>query len=452
MSKIKPVMEWIKSHGLLVGLGVLGVGGFVGGIAGSTMWGSGVVTDLQNKISSDASALAESANKVTYTMDPLVQGEQVPSETRLPNAKLTEWFKAQRAKRAEASKSVVAELIAFNRGHRTDLNKMFLVERLFPKPAATEGSLKAREMARAVEEAPAKLLSIVRAGSPPDAEDMKRSLGDRRAERVLAMVPPGQNEQALTPEQQAELSRDLVSFRVRRYQMQAERIGVYATPAAISLPKGPAQGDPSLNQCWDWQMQVWAIEDVLRAIAAANAPAADRGVPAAIVKRIESISVQPMPGLVVGREGGAGGGGPEGGSTGGATDAGTPPDPNAAPLNASVSITGRQSGPGTGNGLYDLRKIDLTVIADAQSVPQIIDALAKVNLMTVLRMELEQVDSVQHLNEGYFYGRQPVVRATMTIESLWLREWTTPFMPEPVRTALGIPASAPAEGTTPPPG
>ena len=44
---------------------------------------------------------------------------------------------------------------------------------------------------------------------------------------------------------------------------------------------------------------------------------------------------------------------------------------------------------------------------------------------------------------GYFYGSEPVTEVTLLVETIWLRSWTTPFMPDEVKTSLGIPVEAP---------
>lgn len=437
--------SWLKANWLPVGMGVLGVGGFAAMIYFSLSWSESLTTDLQAKLDNDSKALDKRANQVTYRIDPVGAGEEAVERAYAPNARMIVWFQEQRAAKAAAAKSVVDGLMTFNKGVRAQPGQMFLVERLFPAPAEGERFQAPRALARAVaNEVPGKLLAVVRGGMPPPADQMLAELNDRRAQKVGALVAPGQTEKELTDEQRREIARDLVGFRVRRYQDRADQIGVYADASIFSGFSVPP-GEPTLALCWDWQTAYWAAQDVMRAIAAANEPTRERGVPGAVVKRIEQLKVNPLPGLVTTREGG----GPPGGALpGGMNDpaAAAPPDPNAAPLNPSESITGRQSGPGTGNGLYDVRKIDLTVIVSAADLPKLLDAIAKTNLMTVLDLDIAAVDPIEQLNQGFFYGTDPVVRATLNVESLWLREWTTPVMPPEVKAALGVPAP----GATPP--
>jgi hypothetical protein len=73
----------------------------------------------------------------------------------------------------------------------------------------------------------------------------------------------------------------------------------------------------------------------------------------------------------------------------------------------------------------------------------LIEAISSVNLMTVVAMNIDSVDVMGDLEAGYYYGDDHVVRVTMRIETLWLRPWMAPLMPDGVKRALGIPVPAP---------
>ena len=59
--------------------------------------------------------------------------------------------------------------------------------------------------------------------------------------------------------------------------------------------------------------------------------------------------------------------------------------------------------------------------------------------MTVTDVDLYEVDIWEDLERGYYYGSDHVVRAVLSIETVWLRSWMKDFMPSTVRTALGVP-------------
>jgi hypothetical protein len=100
----------------------------------------------------------------------------------------------------------------------------------------------------------------------------------------------------------------------------------------------------------------------------------------------------------------------------------------------SVSVTGRVS-----TDAYDVVPARLTLIVDASRIPDIFQAFAETNLMTVLDIDISEIDVWEELRRGYFYGSDaPVVRAELEIETVWLRSWTTPIMPESVKQVLGI--------------
>ncbi len=58
--------------------------------------------------------------------------------------------------------------------------------------------------------------------------------------------------------------------------------------------------------------------------------------------------------------------------------------------------------------------------------------------MTVTGVNIDKIDVLPELQMGYYYGSDPVVTTTLTVESLWLRDWTTRLMPDDVKVALGI--------------
>lgn len=58
--------------------------------------------------------------------------------------------------------------------------------------------------------------------------------------------------------------------------------------------------------------------------------------------------------------------------------------------------------------------------------------------MTVLDVKLRPADPFEAARQGYIYGTDPVSEVTLLIETVWLREWTAPFMPGDLRAALGI--------------
>ena len=189
------------------------------------------------------------------------------------------------------------------------------------------------------------------------------------------------------------------------------------------------------------QEKSWIDQDICRAIALANAKAS-AGVPESVVKRITKIAIRPalystgdqapQPALF---------------------DAGD----DKPPLDFSASITGRVSGPGRRNRWYDVRPVTLEIVVSSARLPQFVNALSATNFIAVLDLDLTKVEPLADLREGFDYGDEHVVRASIVVETIWLRDWRKQAMPMDVQKALGMvegvdaPGGAPIPAAAPPP-
>lgn len=221
---------------------------------------------------------------------------------------------------------------------------------------------------------------------------------------------------------------------------------------------------PTLTQIWEGHQELWIQQDIVRAIGLANnVDQPDSSVIEAPVKRLISVTVIPgnvgtttMGGMgVTGEEksaaaaGGAGGygagygAGYGGGAAGGYTDPGIggaaapvagggSPD-QALNVNFHAGPSGRVS-----NAIYDVKHARVVMVVDYQQLPQLFNAISAVNFMTVLDCQVQDVDEYAALLEGYVYGQGDAVRVDMLVETIWLRDWTVPFMPAEVKQALGL--------------
>ena len=128
-------------------------------------------------------------------------------------------------------------------------------------------------------------------------------------------------------------------------------------------------------------------------------------------------------------------GGPSGGGKGGSGgnsggNSGRPPK-NSVVQNESLS--NRVSG-----GMFDVIKMRLRCIVDTQRIPEILNGFAKYNFLTVVDLDLRPVDKFEALANGFDYGPASVSELTVVLESVWLRSWTTQYMPKEVKQILGI--------------
>jgi hypothetical protein len=260
------------------------------------------------------------------------------------------------------------------------------------------------------------------------------------------------------------LQRSLVDKRLQLYADAAANTSFYADIADIGLPGSATEAGtpPSETKMFLWQWRLWVIEDVLNAISSANKPY--RGVVDAPVKRILSIAVREdiLPKVVapaateeVPAEGSTP---PADGSTDPAVAAAAsapalpPLDPKTAvAYDFAKSMTGRVS-----NSMYDVRFATVRLVVATSMIPEVLNAVARQNFMTVIAMDVRPTDAFEAADEGFIYGAAPVSEVRLTIESVWLRPWIAKLMPPELqalkgtdgRTTDDAPVGAPAAEPT----
>jgi len=195
---------------------------------------------------------------------------------------------------------------------------------------------------------------------------------------------------------------------------------------------------PEFWQMWEGQMGLWVQQDIVQAIANANRVSDPKfNVINAPVKRL--IRIQVLPGYVGIHTDGTLAGGSSGVQDPTRTMLSAVEGLNLGnadtllPENFAISPSGRRS-----NAIYDVVHAELVVHADYQKLPALFESLAQVNFMTVLHMQINQVDEYEVLRRGFLYGDGDIVEARLLIETLWLREWTEPLMPDDVREYMGL--------------
>ena len=346
--------------------------------------------------------------------------------------------------RADADR-VREEVLRINHKDRT-----VLVPELFPRPPLQLREILPQNMARALQGAYEQLLSDVGAGGPPTRDEMVEHLTAAR-ERYLTQLLK-QLTDTLTEDEQAGLTEQLTRTRLSYYADAAKGLKLYVTIADLNVPEPvdfPARAEnEGMIRMFDWEWRFWIKQDILMALAQANERY--NSIVDAPVKRLVSIFVADVAGAR--GDAGAGPGGFDAGNSaprrrGGRSSPG--PDPKRVrtdasrevPLDYSVSFTGRATNP-----LFDVRLVEVVLIIDSERLPEVFDALAKYNFMTITNARVETVDLFLAIKDGYFYGSKPVSRVTLELETIWFREWTTQFMPLELKQALGIPVEAESTG------
>ncbi|MDP1661283.1 MAG: hypothetical protein Q8L55_05145 [Phycisphaerales bacterium] len=418
---VKSVMAWVQRRWSLVAFVVIAallvpaMVYFAMGMMASKH------NEFQAQVSKDSSDFNTTA--ITYKVPSLLPGESGVEWTYAPNEVVTSRFKEALDRQQASAAGVVAEAVKYNKGDRAPL-----VAGVFPNPPANDLA-KAKQFWRVlVSDGQNTLLSMINA-KPPIANDyLAQRLNEHRnnflqREQGTDATPNGIDR--LSEEKRKALEDGMVAERVSAYVQWGQKLNVYATTAIFNLPPVVEANTPSPLELWDWQVQYWTMQDVMRAVADANASAKDVGVTKSVVKRIDRLTVDPV--LPAPQQGGA------------FVDPAAPAAPADGAHDYAVSITGRKS-----SALYDVVTANLVCVVATKDLPSFFDAVSRANMMTVTSVNLSKIDPAAELREGYYYGPDGVTRVEMKIEALWLREWTHELMPKEVKVALGLEAPDPS--------
>ena len=368
--------------------------------------------------------------KVEYAMEPLLPGAERFAASMPPNAATNARMKELLQRSASQIADVQKVVVEFNQAGHTPL-----LEGLFPDPGdPISAPEKLYTMARTWVASYEPLLRSVNAGTAPEPETVLRRLDDLRL-REEETRRGGRTDAVLGAQDIQEIRDRLAEERMQIYLSRAASIRFYAdTSIFVGVTPWTEAVAPTIDLAWEWQWMHWVHQDVVRALAHAN-----EGFSAltGVVKRVESIQVDPMN---FSRPAGSQG-----------SD-----DPTAeAPRDFGATLTGRIAAPAAPNALYDIRYANIVVLVDAARVFELINAFSETNLMTVIDLDLASVDDLAtHMRNGFVYtrGGERIMRATLRVETLWLRSWTTPLMPPSVQSALGVPGSTMGESEDAPSG
>ncbi|MCH2161953.1 MAG: hypothetical protein MK085_08785 [Phycisphaerales bacterium] len=463
-----PVLRWIKSHLVIVICAIVVIGAPV------TAWfvSDGMNTELREDISRSSSRIGDLDRLKKSSVRLEVPGGQPVQLTTVINPTLLEAYeKAVLKIGGESDRVHKAGLVRNRQLNGVDRDKDDIIQGMFPAPKATEAQTLPFEMYEALIEKYEQLLEDVNASGPPAVRTIEESLTKRRDRFVT-----GQRKDSvadLDDSEHEDLSKELVSARLNLYRSYVlgestfdggrdKPIRFYATLDDLDLPGRPSK-EPPLAELFDWQWRYWIAQDLLHALADANGTRTPLDGP---VKRLVGMKVSPL-NLERESKGGQGGGMGMGGmgmnmggggqgrrgnnSRGGNAPGGNSPStdpgkPNIDPsreakIDYGISLSGRVS-----NDVYDVRLIDCELIVATAGLPEVMDAIAKRNFMTVLNARIRPADAFEAAKNGFIYGIEPVSRVTLKIESVWLREWTAEAMPGDLREVLGI-KSTPAGNT-----
>lgn len=433
---MNPYVAWLKSNiPIVVLVVVMLAAAIVLPILASGM-NKGVRDEVQKRAANDGAL----TRILTAKLDVSQPGMPAISGPGPVNPKTLELL-TEYEKRLSGDASSVRDLIL----SRNRNDRKLLVPALFPNPPGDWRDSLQFQMWRSLSDAYDALLREIDAGQPTSANDLQAELS--RADEMFRTEKLAKSANAdLTPDEERELRETLRTTRMTKYMERAQQIGMYASRSAIFAPYWDERSPVDLGQWFDWEWQLWIKQDVLRALRHANE--GYESLVAAPVKRVRVLSVEPL-GIDKRDSGGGGTGGSGMSSPFGQPQPPTPPPADAqapaappAPPDArleaqrdfNASFTGRVS-----NALYDVRRVNLQLVVDSARIPQVLDAIARQNLMTVIDLKMRPTDTYADLEQGYIYGTDTTADLDLTIETIWLREWTAPLMPAAIKTALTPP-------------
>jgi hypothetical protein len=301
-----------------------------------------------------------------------------------------------------------------------------LVAGLFPKASGDHKIAFRDEYERwLIEHVP----QLLRAANPPTEEDIGKAeekLWDEKFAKMIILVNDQEDPQNREMVNRA-YTAEIEGLREKMERETAEKNMVYLDPTAITVNTNLFKNEqtPDTAPVWYAQTAMWVQEDVAKSIADLNKNSKAKNIIEAPVKHIVTLDVAQGPEQYLRATP------PSGSSEEGAAAPTTP--------QYTVSPTGRVSGAN-----YDVIKFTLVVKMDAAYVPALLQELGRGKFIAIHKVDVSSVDSQLAREDGFFYGPNPVVQATISGESLLLREWTGKLIPEVVKKDLPGFQAAPA--------
>ncbi len=373
--------------------------------------------------------------RVTYVIPSVVPGQQDTTISDSPNAAMTAWVADQRQQRVEQAGLVMADATKRNKAKHGPL-----VQGLYPEGPGNDSQLK-RQMREYLElmtgDARAgkpswytRTLREAGAGTVPNAAELGQLIAEQK-DREEAIASAESEDGRVDAERQKQIDESLVSRRIGEYRRHAQGFSFYADESVLgghnlfptpSMEARDGAQVPSHEEGFMWMADAWVLEDILGAIGAANTGVGGERTEVELspVKRIVKLEIDKLP-LFGARKGDPGG---------------LISRDGRAPLDPNASITGRVSS--SENSVYDVRNVRLELVVSSEKLPSVIEAFHSTGLMTVTDLDLTEIDVWDDLSQGYAYGNEHVVKASMSIEIVWLRSWTVPLMPKTVQQILGV--------------
>jgi len=279
-------------------------------------------------------------------------------------------------------------------------------------------------------------VQILNAGFPPTREDITIAIEQTRdhIQRNSGIYERGQLTNKLQIDQM--IYEETEALPRQMFHEAASKLLMYINPNALTVNQAlvGTTATPDANTIFASQMQLWVQEEISRAMREINSESKDvMGAPIKHLIRLEVVLPPPIQAAATPTTGG--GFQPFGQAAAAAPMAAPAPEAGSEiPRDFGYSPTGRVSNP-----LYDVVNTTVTLRAEADAVPLIVEQLGRNRLQMVTLVErIAPVDSSVEAARGFLYGTKGIVEVSIQMESLFLRDWTVQYMPMRIRQALGI--------------
>lgn len=465
---MKGILTWIKSNLVVVIAGVVVMIALVGLFLGHVRGGG---------IEKRGSEINKNLRKITGLMGKSVEipaanpGEKPTSQTVTVNPRVIEQLQGLLGRMKGEYNAIFGLAVERNQfgvsdhlQHAGEPQGHFpMMSGLFPTPSNPATPYDAK---RAYREAFKQMLGSyspespypnLNSGMPPNGQaiqaEVDRTQNDFKGRFVLNSSSLDDRQQAALRSEQQNAVLELLTQRARSIHIYAEQ--PLENLAYIQFPAGPFDIDfwsgydgaedkaPKVDEIWEGQMGLWMQQDIVEVIARMNEVwNPEQNVTTAPIKRL--IGIEVVDGYIGVHTKGTLAGTRSSMSMsaalmrGGATLMGgrasrTPTAVGNPTTDFAISHTGRNS-----NQIYDVRHVQVTLVMDSQQLPRLFETLSEVNFMTVLKMTITDVDEYEALREGFVYGENDAVEVEILIETIWLRQWVTQWMPNLLKSELGI--------------
>ena len=445
--KQKMILDWSKSHWLIILFTIVFLSAPIVGWIFSSSWNESVVKDINKRVVDfskveklkstkiegdyfDRSPIQTLINKDFITRYESVANE-VKSDVQLFESYATRFNRNQNLSTGASSGTTINVVKNFEKGGE---KQVFPVFGNPGRRSALPGEFREALLNEMINYYNGLYVEkSFQSGLVPLSEMVLEDLVEK-AKAFLGRTAGRTMDEPLDNDQTSKLLDYLSKERIGLYRTRAEGAPFYLLFESLLPPVSNPQATEGELFVLQWKWRI--IKEIVEAVRSIN-----KGiVESAPVKQLISFEILDLPApqeAAGGSKQGRGARGGRGGSSKSSEDkkilAGKYDPGKLAPVDFKESLTGRVSNP-----LWDVIRVKVKLVAETSKINEIINGFAKQNFISVLGINMTSIDNFGALTQGYVYGARPVTEVEFTLETVWLRSWTTEMMPDSIKRALKI--------------